>query len=895
MYLRPKFPTLLSLLIAIILTGCGGIEEDIANLLDPDPHNPTQEQDDTDNDNPTSDNPDGTPGTGNHPPTIGGTPNQSVAENELFEFVPIVDDADGDDLSFSTANRPAWLTLDQNGTLRGIPGYDDAGDYPAITLNVSDGQATTTLSFDLTVENVNRAPVFHNVAPTTVTEGELYAFTPVASDDDGDAITFSAKNLPTWLALDHQNGELTGVPNYNDAGAYDNIIIIASDRQANTELNIDLTVFNVNRAPQIGGTPDPSIVEGAAYLFSPHVSDDDGDALTFSVTNNPHWLTINPFTGVLTGTPQSGDAGTYSNITIAVSDGVDSATLAFDLAVCALDDCMPGIPDILYTDVLSGPISGGEFNDGAYLSLFGVNFGTQDALGVTTRVYINDVEVARYVDLGDAKAQVFPQHSMQRLSVQVGDLGNPPLGEPLPITIVVDGVSSDADHTFIAQPGNILYVDNVLGNDATAEINNPDKPFRHIQTSSGVLTGAFGQAKAGDFIVMRGNAPWTDIGSSDRFLRIRYTSGSAPGGVAGTGPITIMGYPGEDVLIECQNNTACGIHGVDGYASPGEGMWITIANLSIRGGNSTVYDGPINLQHKSDYWRVVNTELFDWDAQAQDVYDNNGNQIAWQARAGGITGDGAGVKLLGNYIHDIGGGTLNHGIYIDGGAQDIEIAYNHLENLSGGNIIQLYDSVGLSGGATRIVNADIHHNLMQNGNRYGLNFSSGTHSLRAWNNVIGNTALAGVRFSTAAGSGSGYNSGIQVVHNTLYNVATAPANSTGSAIDNDWNGDGILIMNNIVHASTGANGYYANNGNHANLVLESNLYFNLGDTPPDKDPNPLLGSPFFADAPNGDFHLSAGSAAIDAAATLTEPVAIDFNARPRDASNPDIGAFEYVN
>ena len=73
---------------------------------------------------------------------------------------------------------------------------------------------------------------------------------------------------------------------------------------------------------------------GQAYSFRPSASDPDGDSLTFSITNKPTWAAFSSSTGQLSGTPTSGDVGTYGNITISVSDGQASASLgAFSVAV----------------------------------------------------------------------------------------------------------------------------------------------------------------------------------------------------------------------------------------------------------------------------------------------------------------------------------------------------------------------------------------------------------------------------------------------------------------------------------------------------------------------------------------------------------------------------------
>lgn len=75
-----------------------------------------------------------------------------------------------------------------------------------------------------------------------------------------------------------------------------------------------------NRAPTITVAATFDVLVGQPLTITPTASDPDGDALTFSVTNRPAWLTFSATTGVLTGTPQSGDVGSV-NMTITVSDG----------------------------------------------------------------------------------------------------------------------------------------------------------------------------------------------------------------------------------------------------------------------------------------------------------------------------------------------------------------------------------------------------------------------------------------------------------------------------------------------------------------------------------------------------------------------------------------------
>jgi hypothetical protein len=73
--------------------------------------------------------------------------------------------------------------------------------------------------------------------------------------------------------------------------------------------------------PKISGSPRGAVKVGDTYSFTPTVVEPDGDTLTFYAGNKPRWATFNAKTGKLSGNPGAGDAGTYTNIQVAVSDG----------------------------------------------------------------------------------------------------------------------------------------------------------------------------------------------------------------------------------------------------------------------------------------------------------------------------------------------------------------------------------------------------------------------------------------------------------------------------------------------------------------------------------------------------------------------------------------------
>jgi len=91
---------------------------------------------------------------------------------------------------------------------------------------------------------------------------------------------------------------------------------------------------SVSAPPTISGTPAASVALGGTYNFTPVASDSNSKTLSFSIQNKPSWASFNSETGELSGTPTSADVGSYSNVSISVSDGVLSATLpSFSISV----------------------------------------------------------------------------------------------------------------------------------------------------------------------------------------------------------------------------------------------------------------------------------------------------------------------------------------------------------------------------------------------------------------------------------------------------------------------------------------------------------------------------------------------------------------------------------
>jgi hypothetical protein len=182
------------------------------------------------------------------------------------------------------------------------------------------------------------APTISGTPTTTVTAGTYYYFQPSARDADGNTLTFSIQNKPSWLAFYPATGRLSNTATKAAVGTYSNIVIRVSDGTSSAALPaFSITVKSsgtTNKPPVISGTPTTAVTAGTYYYFRPVASDPEGKPLTFSIQNKPSWLTFYPSNGRLSGTATKATVGTYSNIVIKVSDGVTSTALpAFSITV----------------------------------------------------------------------------------------------------------------------------------------------------------------------------------------------------------------------------------------------------------------------------------------------------------------------------------------------------------------------------------------------------------------------------------------------------------------------------------------------------------------------------------------------------------------------------------
>jgi len=217
--------------------------------------------------------------------------------------------------------------------------------YASFGFKVNDGRTLSAAESKITfnLKAVNYAPVVANpIADQQVPKGQAFTLKLASNtftDLESPVLSYSAalssgKPLPKWLKFDAKTATFTGTPGELDTGV-SSISVKATDAgKASVTDTFDLTVLNVNRAPVAKAiTATPSATEGKAFTFSfpqtTFVDTDRGDVLTYSVSNAPNWLTIDPQSGKLSGNPNYTAADTPSvTVTLKATDkeGLSAST-----------------------------------------------------------------------------------------------------------------------------------------------------------------------------------------------------------------------------------------------------------------------------------------------------------------------------------------------------------------------------------------------------------------------------------------------------------------------------------------------------------------------------------------------------------------------------------------
>jgi len=235
----------------------------------------------------------------NEAPTITSANFEGNQDTDLSGTIT-ASDPEGDTVTFTQTSEPSsgsMMAFAANGNFTYRPNTGFVG-TDSFTITASDGvneiAATITLNV-LEVIPSNEAPSFTSASTANVDENTSgVVYTATATDADGDDLTFSISGGADQgaFSLNGNSGELTlttaadfeAPSDGNTDGVYEVILNVEDGNGGSSQLNLSLTVVNINEAPAFTSGSTANIDENTSgVVYTATATDADGDDLTFSI------------------------------------------------------------------------------------------------------------------------------------------------------------------------------------------------------------------------------------------------------------------------------------------------------------------------------------------------------------------------------------------------------------------------------------------------------------------------------------------------------------------------------------------------------------------------------------------------------------------------------------
>ncbi len=265
----------------------------------------------------------------NNPPILAVIPDQVVNELNLLSFTASATDGSlpAGPINYSIINPPFNSSINPSTGLFSWTPTETQGDGStyAITIRASDGQLATERTVNITVNEVNLAPVLASIQSQTVNEGNLLTFTTSATDADlpANPLTYSLIGAPAGASINSSTGVFTWTPTeaQGPGGVY--FTVRVNDGNLTHDRSVAITVNEVNTAPVLAAISPQTVKQGSLLTFTASATDADlpANPLTYSMIAAPVGASINGGTGVFTWTPAETQGLGSFNFTIRVSDG----------------------------------------------------------------------------------------------------------------------------------------------------------------------------------------------------------------------------------------------------------------------------------------------------------------------------------------------------------------------------------------------------------------------------------------------------------------------------------------------------------------------------------------------------------------------------------------------
>ncbi|MGA8725208.1 MAG: putative Ig domain-containing protein [Acidimicrobiales bacterium] len=263
---------------------------------------------------------------GDTPPSITAQPvNQVVSLGQAATFTAAANAAPSPSVQWQVSTDGGSTYTPIAGATSGVysftPGLADSGDLFEAVFSNGIGVPATTSAASLTF---GIPPTITSASSTTFTQGFAGTFFVTATGTPDPSLSETG-TLPSGVAFSSTGG-LSGTP--TQSGTFPITITATNGLPPDATQSFTLTVVS---PPRIISADHITFVRGVPGSFA--VTAPGPPSATCSLTGAPGWLSIDPVTGIMSGTPPVGSGGTYV-FTITATNGVPpDATQSFTLTV----------------------------------------------------------------------------------------------------------------------------------------------------------------------------------------------------------------------------------------------------------------------------------------------------------------------------------------------------------------------------------------------------------------------------------------------------------------------------------------------------------------------------------------------------------------------------------
>ena len=273
----------------------------------------------------------------NTPPSLTDIPNQTLAEGAAITLPVTATDAESNVIRLESRQFPTFVTLQDNGggngsiTIAPPAGFVGAyTDLQVIAFDNGTPPLSDTATFTVTVTRANTPPELSPILDQTIVEGQSRVVPVLATDAEGDALTLSANNFPSFASL-RDNGNGTGAisldPPLGSAGTYPNLRVIVFETANPTfadTVSFSLSVRGQEPPPVLDAIPDTTMSEGNALTIPVRATKGSGtDDIILAVNNLPSFGSFTDHhngTGTIRFAPDFTHAGVYADIKVTAQD-----------------------------------------------------------------------------------------------------------------------------------------------------------------------------------------------------------------------------------------------------------------------------------------------------------------------------------------------------------------------------------------------------------------------------------------------------------------------------------------------------------------------------------------------------------------------------------------------